>query len=50
MKKGLLLLLMFLSSMAYAQKKNGTLTAEVYYKETGEAMTYAILQLYSLPD
>ena len=50
MKKGLLLLLMFLSSMAYAQKKNGTLTAEVYYKETGEAMTSAILQLYSLPD
>ena len=50
MKKGLLLLLLFLSSVAFAQKKEGTLTAEVFNKETGEAMTSAIIQLYSLPD
>jgi len=50
MRKGLLLLMLFLSSVAFAQKKEGTLTAEVFNKETGEAMTSAILQLYSLPD
>ena len=50
MKKGLLLFLLFISSLAFAQKKDGTLSAEVYNKETGEAMTSAILQLYSLPD
>ena len=43
-------LLLVLSSAVYAQKKDGTLTAEIYNKETGEAMTSAILQLYSLPD
>ena len=50
MRKLFLLLLLVLSSAVYAQKKDGTLTAEIYNKETGEAMTSAILQLYSLPD
>ena len=50
MRKGLLLLMLLLSSVTFAQKKDGTLTAEVFNKETGEAMTSAILQLYSLPD
>ncbi len=50
MRKGLLLLLLLFSSVAFAQKKDGTLTAEVFNKETGEAMTSAIIQLYSLPD
>ena len=50
MRKGLLLLMLVLSSVAFAQKKDGTLSAEVYNKETGEAMTSAVLQLYSLPD
>ena len=43
-------MMLILSSVAFAQKKDGTLSAEVYNKETGEAMTSAILQLYSLPD
>ena len=43
-------MMLLLSSVAFAQKKEGTLSAEVYNKETGEAMTSAILQLYSLPD
>ncbi len=43
-------MMLLLSSVAFAQKKDGTLSAEVYNKETGEAMTSAILQLYSLPD
>ena len=42
--------MLLLSTVAFAQKKEGTLSAEVYNKETGEAMTSAILQLYSLPD
>ena len=50
MRKLFLLLLLVLSSAVYAQKKDGTLTAEIYNKETGEAMTSAIVQLYSLPD
>ena len=50
MRKSLLLLMLLLSSFAFAQKKEGTLTAEVYNKESGEAMTSAIIQLYSLPD
>ena len=50
MRKLFLLLLLVFSSAVYAQKKDGTLTAEIYNKETGEAMTSAILQLYSLPD
>lgn len=50
MRKVLLILLVALSSVAFAQKKDGTLTAEVYNKETGETMTSAILQMYSLPD
>ncbi len=50
MRKGLLFLMLLLSTVAFAQKKEGTLTAEVFNKETGEAMTSAILQLYSLPD
>ena len=43
-------LVLLLSSAVYAQKKDGTLTAEIYNKETGETMTSAIIQLYSLPD
>ena len=50
MRKLFLLLLLVLSTALYAQKKDGTLTAEIYNKETGEAMTSAIVQLYSLPD
>ena len=50
MRKVLLFLLLMVSSVAFAQKKDGTLTAEVYNKETGETMTSAILQMYSLPD
>ena len=50
MKKLFLLLLLVLSTALYAQKRDGTLTAEIYNKETGEAMTSAIVQLYSLPD
>ncbi len=50
MRKIFLFLLLLLSSAAYAQKKDGTLSAEIYNKETGEAMTSAIIQLYSLPD
>ena len=50
MRKSLLLLLLVFSSVVFAQKKEGVLSAEVFNKETGEAMTSAILQLYSLPD
>lgn len=50
MKKVLLLLLLFLSTFAYAQKKNGTITAEIIGKEDGEALTPATVQLFSLPD
>ena len=50
MRKLFLLLLLVLSTALYAQKKDGTLTAEIYNKDTGEAMTSAIVQLYSLPD
>ena len=50
MRKLFLLLLLVLSTALYAQKRDGTLTAEIYNKETGEAMTSAIVQLYSLPD
>lgn len=50
MRKLFLLLLLVLSTALYAQRKDGTLTAEIYNKETGEAMTSAIVQLYSLPD
>ena len=42
--------MLLLSSVTFAQKKDGTLTAEVFNKETGEAMTSAVLQLYTLPD
>ncbi len=50
MKKVLMLLLMFFSVFAYAQKKNSTLTAEIVSKEDGEALTPATVQLFSLPD
>ncbi len=50
MRKLFLLLLLVLSTALYAQKRDGILTAEIYNKETGEAMTSAIVQLYSLPD
>ena len=50
MKKVLLLLLLSLSTFAYAQKKNGTITAEIIGKEDGEALTPATVQLFSLPD
>ena len=45
-----MLLLMFFSVFAYAQKKNSTLTAEIVSKEDGEALTPATVQLFSLPD
>ena len=50
MKKVLVLLLMFFSVFAYAQKKNSALTAEIVSKEDGEALTPATVQLFSLPD
>ena len=50
MRKFFFVLMLLLSSVAFAQKKDGTLSAEIYNKETGEAMTSAIIQLYTLPD
>ena len=50
MRKGLLLLFMFLSSVVFAQKNSGILMAEIVGKEDGEALTPATLQLFTLPD
>ena len=43
-------MLLLFSSIAFAQKKVGTLSAEIYYKETGEPLIAATVQMYSLPD
>ena len=50
MKKVLLFLLVFCSSMAFSQSENGTLVAEIVDKATGEPVPTANMQLFQLPD
>ena len=50
MKKVLLFLLLFWSSMAFSQSENGTLVAEIVDKATGEPVPTANMQLFQLPD
>ena len=50
MRKSLLFLMLLFSTIAFAQKKEGTLSAEIYNNETGEPLIAATVQLYSLPD
>ena len=50
MKKVLLFLLLFCSSMAFSQSENGTLVAEIVDKATGEPVPTANMQLFQLPD
>ena len=50
MRKGLLFLMLLLSTVAFAQKKEGTLTAEIIHKESGEPLIAATLRMHSLPD
>ena len=42
--------MLLFSTIAFAQKKEGTLSAEIYNNETGEPLIAATVQLYSLPD
>ena len=50
MRKSLLFLMLLFSTIAFAQKKEGTLSAEIYNNENGEPLIAATVQLYSLPD
>ena len=45
MKKVLLFLLVFCSSMAFSQSENGTLVAEIVDKATGEPVPTANMQI-----
>ncbi|MBQ5895238.1 MAG: outer membrane beta-barrel protein [Bacteroidaceae bacterium] len=50
MRKSLLFLLLLFSTIVFAQKKEGTLSGEIYLKETGEPLVAATVQMFSMPD
>ena len=50
MRKSLLFLLLLFSAVVFAQKNEGTLSGEIYLKESGEPLVAASVQVYSLPD
>ena len=50
MRKSLLFLLLLFSTLAFAQKKEGPLSGEIYLKESGEPLVAASVQMFSLPD
>ena len=43
-------MLLLFSTVVFAQKKEGTLSGEIYLKESGEPLVAALVQMYSLPD
>ena len=50
MRRFLLFLLLVSPLLASAQKKDGTLVAEIIHKESGEPLIAATLRMHSLPD